>query len=140
MVKFYLEVRGEALKKLTDGTGRQPHYSLRTLCRALMVAAPNPCGTVSRSLYEAFCLSFLTQLDRCSHPVVENLVAKHIVGRKNLKSVLGQSLPRPAWLGAAAEFIHVENYWIPKGSLDALESASYILTDSVRRNLKDLVR
>lgn len=56
--------------------GNAPHYSLRTLCRALTAAAKAKCGTVARSLYEAFCLSFLTQLDRSSHPKVEALIAK----------------------------------------------------------------
>ena len=117
-----MDIRGEALRTLVDGTGRQPHYSLRTLCRALTVAASNPCGSVARSLYEAFCLSFLTQLDRSSHPIVEQLVVKHIVGKKNLKSVLGQSLqqPRSLWDGKR-EFIQVEGYWIPKGDLPSDE-------------------
>ena len=124
-----------------DGTGRQPHYSLRTLCRALVVAGSNPCGTVARSLYEAFCLSFLTQLDRSSHPLVERLVVRHIIGKKNIKSVMGQALtqPKPLW-GGKFESILVEGYWIPKGDLEANEPRSYILTDSVRNNLKDLVR
>jgi hypothetical protein len=51
-------------------------FSLRTLCRALSVAALNKCGSVPRSLYESLCLSFLTQLDYSSHPVVEQMVAK----------------------------------------------------------------
>jgi len=119
-----LDIRGEALRSLVDGTGRQPHYSLRTLCRALMVAATNPCGSVARSLYEAFCLSFLTQLDRSSHPVVEQLVVKRIVGKKKLKSVLGQVLqqPRSLW-DSKREFIQVEGYWIPQGDLPANEPA-----------------
>ena len=29
IVRFYLEIRGQALRSLTDGTGRQPHFSLR---------------------------------------------------------------------------------------------------------------
>lgn len=124
-----------------DGTGRQPHYSLRTLCRALVVAASNPCGTVTRSLYEAFCLSFLTQLDRSSHPLVEKLVVRHIVGKKNFKAVMGQAPPQPQalWKGHV-DSIQVEGYWVPKGDFEAHEPRGYILTDSVRNNLKDLVR
>jgi midasin len=141
IVRFYLEIRGEALHSLADGTGRQPHFSLRTLCRALVVAASNPCGTVARSLYEAFCLSFLTQLDRSSHPIVEKLVVRHVVGNKNMKSVMGQALtqPKPLWKGQT-ESIQVEGYWIPKGDLEPHEAKNYILTDSVRCNMKDLVR
>lgn len=49
---FYLAARKEASSHLTDGTGHRPHYSLRTLCRALKYAAANPCRNVQRSLYE----------------------------------------------------------------------------------------
>ena len=52
VVRFYLAVKRAATDKLTDGTGHKPHFSLRTLCRALRYAASNPCGQVSRSLYE----------------------------------------------------------------------------------------
>lgn len=49
---FYLAVRKEANSHLVDGTGHRPHYSLRTLCRALKYVAANPCKSVQRSLYE----------------------------------------------------------------------------------------
>lgn len=49
---FYLAVRKEANSHLVDGTGHRPHYSLRTLCRALKYVAANPCHSVQRSLYE----------------------------------------------------------------------------------------
>ena len=49
---FYLAVRKEATSHLVDGTGHRPHYSLRTLCRALKYVASNPCYSVQRSLYE----------------------------------------------------------------------------------------
>ena len=52
IVNFYLAVRKEAETKLVDGTGHRPHYSLRTLCRALRFAASNPCSSIQRSLYE----------------------------------------------------------------------------------------
>lgn len=52
MCSFYLAVRKEANSHLVDGTGHKPHYSLRTLCRALKYVAANPCTSVQRSLYE----------------------------------------------------------------------------------------
>lgn len=52
MCSFYLAVRKEANSHLVDGTGHRPHYSLRTLCRALKYVATNPCNSVQRSLYE----------------------------------------------------------------------------------------
>ena len=56
-------------------------YSLRTLCRALRYTASNPYQAVQRSLYEAFSMSFLTQLDRASHPAVTILIIHHILGK-----------------------------------------------------------
>ncbi|XP_053396218.1 midasin-like isoform X2 [Mercenaria mercenaria] len=136
IVKFYLTIRTEASKKLTDGTGHPPHYSLRTLCRALRYAAKNTCGSVPRSLYEGFCLSFLTQLDRSSHPVVQQLVCQHVLGKSNIKSVLKQPLPMPP----CGRSLNFEGYWISVGDLEPHIPDDYILTQSVRANLKDLAR
>ncbi|XP_078617566.1 midasin-like [Branchiostoma floridae x Branchiostoma japonicum] len=136
IIRFYLNVRKEAAKNLTDTTGHRPHYSLRTLCRALRHAAGNPAGSALRSLYEGFCLSFLSQLDRASHPVVERLVCDHIVGKKNIKGVLKQPLPRPE-KGRHAQF---EGYWITQGSKEPVTSQEYVLTPAVRANLRDLAR
>ncbi|KAL4232858.1 AAA ATPase midasin [Mactra antiquata] len=137
IVKFYLSIRNEASKKLTDGTGHPPHYSLRTLCRALRYAARNSCGSVPRSLYEGFCLSFLTQLDRSSHPMVEQLVRQHVLGKTNIKSILKQVLPIPS---GDKKYLQFEGYWVCVGDKEPTTPDDYILTPSVRANLKDLVR
>uniref|UniRef100_A0A8C3UQS1 Midasin n=1 Tax=Catharus ustulatus TaxID=91951 RepID=A0A8C3UQS1_CATUS len=143
IVNFYLSVRKEAETKLVDGTGHRPHYSLRTLCRALRFAASNPCGSIARSLYEffnvygfcGFCLSFLTQIDRGSHPVVQKLICQHIVSG-NIKSLLKQQIPKPH----GGSFILIEGYWISAGDKEPTVDESYVLTPSVKLNLKDIVR
>lgn len=117
IVKFYLNVRKEAVNSLSDGTAHKPHYSLRTLCRALSVAASNPCGAVPRSLYEAFCLSFLTQLDYSSYPVVQRMIAKAILDNKEVKGILGAPIPKPK-CAADEDFISFEGYWVVKGNLE----------------------
>jgi midasin len=76
IVQFYLKIRNMSNSTLVDGLGKRPHFSLRTLCRALKISSMNLFGSVSRSLYESFCLSFLTQLDFSSHPLVEDIIAK----------------------------------------------------------------
>ncbi|XP_076077814.1 midasin-like isoform X3 [Mytilus galloprovincialis] len=136
IVKFYLTVREEAVKKLTDGTGHRPHFSLRTLCRALRYASSNPCGQKARSLYEGFCLSFLTQLDRSSHPIVDSLICQHVLGKSNIKSILKQQIPMPS----QGQYLNFEGYWISTGKKKAQVPDHYILTPSVRQNLKDLCR
>ncbi|XP_037541016.1 midasin, partial [Nematolebias whitei] len=105
IISFYLATRKEANSHLTDGTGHRPHYSLRTLCRALKYAAANPCRSVQRSLYEGFCLSFLTQLDRSSHPLLQSLVCKHIL-MGNTKC-LKQPIPAPP----GRPCVQMEGYW-----------------------------
>ncbi|KAI4802110.1 hypothetical protein KUCAC02_019968, partial [Chaenocephalus aceratus] len=136
---FYLAVRKEAHSHLVDGTGHRPHYSLRTLCRALKYVAANPCCSVQRSLYESgslqgFCLSFLTQLDRSSHPVVQKLVCQHIL-MGNTKC-LKQSIPAPS----DRPCVDVERYWVSQGEMEPALDPSYILTASVKLNLRDLSR
>ncbi|KFR09321.1 Midasin, partial [Nipponia nippon] len=135
IVNFYLSVRKEAEGKLVDGTGHRPHYSLRTLCRALRFAASNPCSSIPRSLYEGFCLSFLTQLDRVSHPVVQKLICQHIVSG-NIKSLLKQQIPKPQ----GGRFIFIEGYWISAGDKEPTVDETYVLTPSVKLNLKDIAR
>lgn len=76
IVKFYIMIRKEASLSLCDNLGHKPHFSLRSLCRALTIASKNPCGMFNRSLYEAFCLSFLTQLDSKSYVLVENMISR----------------------------------------------------------------
>ncbi|KYM78871.1 Midasin [Atta colombica] len=139
IVKFYLNVRKEAMSTLFDGTAHKPHYSLRTLCRALYISASNPCGNVLRSLYESFSLSFLTQLDYNSYPIVQRMIAKAILDNKNIKEILGIPIPKPK-CSPGEDYIYIEGYWILQGSLMPETPSNYILTDSVRRNLKDLVR
>ncbi|XP_074752140.1 midasin isoform X1 [Athene noctua] len=135
IVNFYLSVRKEAETKLVDGTGHRPHYSLRTLCRALRFAASNPCSSIPRSLYEGFCLSFLTQLDRGSHPVVQKLICQHIVSG-NIKSLLKQQIPKPQ----GGRFVLIEGYWISAGDKEPAVDEIYVLTPSVKLNLKDIAR
>ncbi|XP_064213116.1 midasin isoform X2 [Tribolium castaneum] len=139
IVEFYLRVRKETEVSLVDGLGHKPHFSLRSLCRALMITGRNPCGMVKKSLYEAFCLSFLTQLDEQSYGIVEKLIAKYLVGDdKALKAVLKQPIPTPK--SNSDDYVQFEGYWVRKGDLECLVPDDYVLTESVRKNLKDLVR
>ncbi|XP_043542624.1 midasin isoform X1 [Chiloscyllium plagiosum] len=135
IIEFYLSLRKEKNVKLMDGTGHRPHYSLRTLCRALRFAALNTCNNVQRSLYEGFCMSFLTQLDRVSHPIVEKLICCHIIGN-NAKAVLQQPIPEPK----GGQSVQIEGYWIATGDKEPSVDKLYILTPSVKLNLRDLAR
>ncbi|XP_048350337.1 midasin isoform X2 [Sphaerodactylus townsendi] len=135
IIRFYLSVRKECETKLVDGTGHRPHYSLRTLCRALRFASSNPCNNIQRSLYEGFCLGFLTQLDRVSYPVVQKLIHHYILSG-NTKNILKQPLPEPK----EGRMIKIEGYWIPVCDKEPTVDETYVLTPSVKLNLRDIVR
>uniref|UniRef100_A0A671LK54 Midasin n=1 Tax=Sinocyclocheilus anshuiensis TaxID=1608454 RepID=A0A671LK54_9TELE len=100
----------------------------------LFYVASDPCYNIQRSLYEGFCLSFLTQLDRSSHPVVQKLVCQHILGG-NVKC-LKQPIPQPK----DRICMQIEEYWLSRGDMEPTVDPSYILTPSVKLNLKDLAR
>ncbi|RZF47806.1 hypothetical protein LSTR_LSTR006070 [Laodelphax striatellus] len=137
VVRFYLKAREEANRVLADTSGHKPHYSLRTLCRALSVAAKDQCGSMQRSLYEALCLSFLTQLDSSSHKYLQSMIAEAVVGKEDIKSLLGQKIPEPSPANTHTNFV---GYWVAKGPCEPNISSKYILTASVKRNLHDVVR
>ncbi|XP_076030788.1 midasin isoform X2 [Oratosquilla oratoria] len=132
---FYIKVKKEASALLIDGTGNKPHFSLRTLCRALRVTARNECGSFPRSLYESFCLAFLTQVDRKSHLVVKSLIKKYLLEKEERKLVTG-----PIPKHKEENTVHVAGYWIPKGELELETPEKYIVTETVKQNLADLVR
>lgn len=127
--KFYLIAKREAEKVLVDGTGHKPHYSLRTYCRALSIASSNPCQSTQRSLYEAFCLSFLTQLDSLSHKHVELLIATTMFTEKMIQGVINQPIPKP--IEKTQSYIQFEGYWIQKGDLEPLTTEKVCLLEIV---------
>lgn len=133
IVKLYKRLKGLAKLELNDGLGNRPVYSLRTLCRSLTICSKNLCGSIERNLYESFCLSFLTQLDPQSHNVVQHLIKEALLS--NAKAVLQQMIPKPG-----EEYLNFEGYWIEKGPKELQDCSNYILTDSVKENLRDLAR
>ncbi|GFS38685.1 midasin [Nephila pilipes] len=134
IVKFYQCVKDAAAKELNDGSGYHPHYSLRTLCRALRFASTNPCHNIPRSLYEAFCLSFLSQLDNNSHEHVTKILKEQMFGKA--LPPLNQIIPEPR----TGKYVQVSGYWILQGSQEPSEPEDYIFTATVERNLHDLAR
>ena len=61
---------------------------------------------------------------------------KHVFDNvKNIKSFLGRDIQKPS-----ENMINVEGYWIEIGSNMAVEDHTYVLTKSVKQNLKDLAR
>ena len=103
--------------------------------RALRIASRNPCGSVKRSLYEAFCLAFLTELDRSSYPVVRELIMRHVTGTKETDKILRQPIQQQD-----PRSVSVCGFWISRGGCEPQPQDHYILTDTVNQNLSDLAR
>ncbi len=130
VVKFYSAVKEASATTLNDGAGRKPCYSLRSLCRALRIAAKT-CGEVGleAALIEATCMCFLTELDRISYVEVVKLIFKSFHCAKAMKK-----------FPARPNAVCVEGYWISCGKSEINLQDDYILTRTVRQNLRDIVR
>lgn len=125
--------------QLVDGAGQRPHFSIRTLSRTL-VYATNIARTygLRRALYEGFCMSFLTLLDKPSSALLEPIIRQHTIDRLgNAKSVLATLPPAPA---DDFEYVQFKHYWLRRGSFEPEEDDRYIITPSVEHNLLNLVR
>lgn len=141
IAELYLEAKKlSEMNKIVDGANQKPHFSIRTLTRTLLYV----CDIVSiyglrRSLYEGFCMSFLTLLDVKSEEVLKPLIAKYTLGRlKNAKSVMSQcpSIPN----NDANSFVQFKHYWLKRGPGEIISQDHYIITPFVEKNLLNLVR
>jgi midasin len=77
---------------------------------------------VTRSLYEGFSLSFLTELDKSSHGVLEGLLQKYIISGKEVKGLLKQNIPEPT---TGAAWHKIQGFWIPQVRVVNRISTSY---------------
>ncbi|KAF9637501.1 von Willebrand factor type A [Lasiodiplodia theobromae] len=168
VANLYLHIQAlNAENRLVDGANQKPHFSLRTLTRTLIYSLDTaPLHSLRRALYEGFCMSFLTFLDKSS----EDLVAEAVV--KYLKPQLGSPLQKPTekdrdyvqirrddgrrnhdlkkkgiskaaddanfekWLDAAGK----DPQWLRQGRFESSDEEHYIITNFVWRNLTNLIR
>lgn len=138
---LYSAVKALAINaQLADGANQPPHFSMRTLSRALTFAAEHAegFGHLRRALYEGFLMSFTMLLEPKSQEVVNSLIHKHIVEpARNAKSLLKQRVKR---MDPTVNAIFIDPYWLPTGDQTPFEPRDYILTASVQRKVCDLAR
>lgn len=140
LAQLYMETKKLSIdNKLTDGAGQRPHFSIRTLVRALIYVVDNAyVYGVRRSVFEGFCMSFLTCLSQESEQLVVPLLERYIFGNmKNARSLLGQT-PRPPNDGN--DYVRFQHYWMRRGPSVPEEQPHYIITPFIEKNLKNLVR
>lgn len=138
IAELYLEAKKlSENNRIVDGSNQRPHFSIRTLTRTLLYV----CDIVQiyglrRSLYDGFCMSFLTLLDQKSAELLEPLIKQHILGRmKNIKQILTRAPPAPG-----DDYINFNHYWMKKGNEEPKEHVNYIITPFVEKNMMNLVR
>ena len=128
LAHFYINIKKVASEgNLLDGSGGIPHFSIRTLCRGLSLAAKDPLGNHLRSIAECLLLSFLTQLNN------ESLIWVH---KEILLAVYG------AQERADKEFTKIPTkFKIPHGnSKTKKERNDFIITNTVSKNIEMLSR
>ncbi|XP_003367965.1 putative midasin [Trichinella spiralis] len=113
--------------------------NLRTYCRALMDASENRFHYTWRSLYEAFCLSFLTELDASSYETVKKMIFEYTVRKCSSIPDLKSLLSRCSVI-SDSRCVAICGYQLVRGSAEVNVDSSYVLTDTVKRNLEDLCR
>ncbi|GAA6026009.1 hypothetical protein JCM8202_000005 [Rhodotorula sphaerocarpa] len=140
VAELYSTIKTLAMRaQLADGQNTPPHFSMRTLARALSFAAEfAPTFGLRRSLYEGFVMAFTMLLDERSQDIVRALVDKHIVQQaKNPRSLMEKIPTKPAAFGDA---LRIHHYWLEQGPEEPEEPEDYILTPSVQAKVCDLAR
>ncbi|KAG0168625.1 AAA ATPase midasin [Apophysomyces sp. BC1034] len=138
VAEFYMEAKNLCQQhKLVDGANQKPHFSMRTLARALTyVVQIYPTYGLRRSLYEGICMTFLTQLNKESENVMTQLIHKTILrGTKNPTHLVTQIPRQPS-----DDFIQFGYFWLEQGQFDPQDDGQYILTNSVETKLYNLAR
>ncbi|PAV80645.1 hypothetical protein WR25_15997 [Diploscapter pachys] len=125
LVDFYLQA-----KKEYPG-----HFSLRTLCRALLYTADNLFLNEDRSLKEALCMAFLTNMSTEQKAEMK----KKIFDKFRAQTSIPQ--PKPIdFKEGQIEYIQIEGYWIEKGCELPAEDENYVMTKTVKENMAEIAR
>ncbi|KAG7818238.1 hypothetical protein KL928_003239 [Ogataea angusta] len=141
VAELYLAAKRLAdTNEIVDGSNQKPHFSVRTLTRTLQyVRDIVAIYGLRRSLYEGFCMAFLTLLDAESEAKLRPLIEKHTVQRlKNARSVLAQVPADPS--SDTQRYVQFKHYWMRRGPHEPEQQPHYIMTPFVEKNLMNLVR
>lgn len=142
VAEFYLAVKQLAeARHIADGSNHRPHYSMRTLTRALTFATDlaSTYG-LKRALWEGCLMAFTMVLDAPSAEVVTGLAQKHILaGVRNLRSFLTQE-PGIPHSRSAEELLKLGPFYLERGAMPEDMAEEYIMTPSVETKLVDLAR
>ncbi|EAL18568.1 hypothetical protein CNBJ2090 [Cryptococcus deneoformans B-3501A] len=133
--------RLSAAKEIVDGSNAPPHYSMRTLARALTFAVQSaPLFGLRRALWEGYLMAFTMSLDVASARIAREAGEKYILGpMKNASAVLAQIPALPSSMDPD-NFIRFGPFWLQRGPVSPVPESRYIITPSVQSKLSDLAR
>ncbi|KAJ3507966.1 hypothetical protein NLJ89_g6013 [Agrocybe chaxingu] len=139
VAEFYRAVKQESeYRRIADGANHRPHFSMRTLTRALTFAADTASTYgLRRSIWEGCLMAFTMVLDADSAKIVTKAARDHLLsGVRNVSSVLAREPAPPADI-LYAKF---GPFYLEKGPFEEHPTEEYIITPSVERKLIDLAR
>lgn len=139
IAEFYSAVKKlSESRQISDGNNHRPHFSMRTLTRALTFAADTASAySLRRSVWEGCLMAFTMVLDTESAQLVTTVSRKHLLaGVRNPRSMLIKEPPAPK----AGTFVKFGPFYLEKGLLEEDLAEDYILTPSVQQKLIDLAR
>ncbi|CEF65608.1 Midasin [Strongyloides ratti] len=122
ITEFYAEVRIQFPKM----------FSLRNLCRSLSVASENLYGNVFYSVYDAIVMSFTSNLSLNERSKMVKIIDHYFAKAKNVV------LKTPK--NASKDFVNIEGYFVKKGSIDIGEDNQYVVTTTIKENLRQVGR
>jgi midasin len=139
IAEFYSAVKKlSESRQISDGDNHRPHFSMRTLTRALTFAADTASAySLRRSVWEGCLMAFTMVLDTESAQMVTTVARKHLLaGVRNPRSMLIKEPSAPK----TGTFVKFGPFYLEKGSLEEVLAEDYILTPSVQQKLIDLAR
>lgn len=142
VAEFYAAVKDLAeTRQIADGSNHRPHFSMRTLARALTFASDTASVFgLRRAIWEGCLMAFTMVLDAPSMELVTSLAQKHLlVGVRNPRSMLMKEPSAPQGR-SADEFIKFGPFYLERGPLPEDPVEDYIMTPSVETKLIDLAR
>jgi midasin len=142
VAEFYATVKDLSVTgQLADGSNNPPHFSMRTLSRALVFAADMaPSFGLRRALFEGLVMTFTMLLDSKSAETVNALIERHILApTNNPRAVMAQIPPPPSGVDRSS-VIQLGAFWLKKGLYPTETPTDYVLTPSVQTKIVDLAR
>ncbi|KAJ2805745.1 AAA ATPase midasin, partial [Coemansia guatemalensis] len=138
VIAFYRAAKALAADhRVVDGAGQRPHYSLRTLVRALTYARDHTAAySLRRALHDGLVMTFATQLEGQTQP--ELLRELHAVfDGAGLAQLLRHVPPAPS-----ADAVLEQGFWLAAGSEGRSDDAEgeYVVTESVEAKIGSLAR